>query len=87
MRLKKLIVAAVTSDARTSAERAMNRAPASTDPPASSAAGSAGRIRLRKNAEPRNDSASATMANGADSTCTSIPPTLGPPTNDSARLP
>ena len=82
-----MIVAAEISDARTTAERAMNRAPASTGPPASSAAGSAGWIRLRKNAEPRNDSASAAMVTGADSTCTSTPATLGPPTNDSARLP
>ncbi len=65
----------------------MNRAPAVTEPFPSSAGGSAGRIRPRKNAEPRNDSASATTANGAVSTCTSSPPMLGPPTNDSARLP
>jgi hypothetical protein len=50
-------VAAATSDARTRAERAMNRAPAVTDPLSSLTGGSAGRIRPRKNAEPRNDSA------------------------------
>ena len=43
----------------------MNRAPAVTDPSPSLAGGSAGRIRPRKNAEPRNDSASAATANGA----------------------
>ena len=87
MRLKKLMVATAISDPRTMPEPAMNRTPAMTDPWPSSAGGSAGRIRLRKNAEPRNDSASAAMANGAVSTCTSTPPRLGPPTNDSARLP
>ena len=65
----------------------MNRAPAMIDPSPVSAGGSAGRIRVRKNAEPRNDSTSAMMASGAVNTCTSRPPTLGPPTNDSARLP
>jgi len=45
MRLKKLIVAAEISDARTRAEPAMNRAPAVTEPWPSSAGGSAGRIR------------------------------------------
>ena len=87
MRLKKLTVATAISDARTRAELAMNRAPARTEPWPSSVGGSAGRIRLRKNAEPRNDSASAAIAAGADSACTRIPPMLGPPTNDSARLP
>ena len=45
----------------------MNRAPAVTEPGPSSVGGSAGRIRPRKNAEPRNDSASAATATGADS--------------------
>ena len=66
----------------------MNRAPASRPPrPGGPVGGSAERIRLRNQADPRNDSASATTANGAVSHCTSRPPTLGPPTNDSARLP
>jgi hypothetical protein len=65
----------------------MNRAPAVTEPSPSSAGGSAGRIRPRKNADPRNDSASATTANGAESACTSTPQMLGPPAKDSARLP
>ena len=65
MRLKKLIAATAMSDARTRAEPAMNRAPAVTDPRPSSAGGSVGLIRPRKNAEPRNDSASAATGTGA----------------------
>jgi len=43
----------------------MNRAPAVTEPsPVRSGGASFGRIRCRKNAEPRKDSASATIANG-----------------------
>jgi len=64
--VKKLTVATAISDARTMPEPAMNRTPALTDPSLWSAGGSAGRIRPRKKAEPRNDSASAAMANGDD---------------------
>ena len=87
IRLKKLIVATPISDARTMGDWTVNRSPAVTAPLLSSAGGSAGRIRRRKNAEPRKDSASAMTANGAVNTCTSMPPMLGPPVNDSARLP
>src|ERR1700739_1648009 len=80
MRLKKLIVATPVSDARTIRSWAMNLTPAVTAPFPSSAGGSAGRIRPRKNAEPRNDSASAMTANGAVHTCTSRPPMLDRPT-------
>ena len=52
-----------------------------------SVGGSAARSALSEKAEPRNESASATSATGADSSCTSRPPMLGPPTNESARLP
>jgi len=48
--------------------------------------GSAGEIRPRKNAEARNETASAAMANGADNICTKRPPRPGPPTSESARL-
>ncbi len=68
-------------------ERAMNRSPSVTPPLPSSAGGSAGSIRRRKNADPRNDSASATIAKGAVSSCVSSPPSDGPMTNDMARLP
>ena len=44
-------------------------------------------MRPRNSAEPRNDAASASSAIGADRTCTSIPPRLGPATEASARLP
>ena len=66
----------------------MKRAPALSAPRwrSWSGAGSAGRMRPRKNAEPRNESASAASANGADRASTSSPPTLGPATADSARL-
>ncbi len=82
------MVATASSEARTIGEPAMNRAPAVTEPFAvlSSADGSAGRMRRKKKADPRNDTASATMANGAENSCTSSPPMLGPPTNDSALL-
>ena len=49
--------------------------------------GSAGLIIASWTAEPRNDSASATIANGAVSASTSRPPTDGPPMNENARLP
>jgi len=61
-----LIVATPISDARTIRSWAMNLTPAVTAPFPWSAGGSAGRIRPRKNAEPRNDSASAMTANGAE---------------------
>ena len=62
IRLKKLMVATASSEARTIGEPAMNRAPAVTEPFAvlSSADGSAGRMRRKKKADPRNDTASAT---------------------------
>jgi hypothetical protein len=75
------------SDARTMGERAINRRPAVTPPGRSSAGGSTGRIPDRKKAEPRKDSASAAIANGAVMNCASSPLADGPPTNDSARLP
>ena len=88
MKLNRLIVATDASEARTMPGRAMNRAPAASAPlPPSSVCASAGRMRARKKAEPRNDSASAATANGADSAWTSSPPRLGPATNDTARLP
>ena len=88
MKLKKLITDTQASEGRRMGEVQMKRAPALRPPRrlAWSGAGSAGWMRLRKNAEPRNDSASAASANGADRACTSRPPTLGPPTAASARL-
>ena len=65
----------------------MNRAPADSAPsPPPVAGASLGLIRRRKNAEPRKDKASAAIANGALSACTSRPPRLGPPTKEKARL-
>src|SRR3984957_18849744 len=87
MRLKKLIVPTASSEERTIGEEIMNRAPAVTAPLSVLAGGSVVLVRTRKNAEPRNDSASASTAIGADSNCTSTPPMLGPATYDSARLP
>ena len=87
-KLKKLMTAAEISEARTIGEPRMNRAPADSAPrPPPAAGASAGLIRRRKNAEPRNERASAAIANGALSACTSSPPRLGPPTKENARLP
>jgi hypothetical protein len=87
IRVKKLITATPVSAARTTGARLMNRSPAVTPPAPSEDGGSAGRIEASWKAEPRNDSASATMAYGAVSASTSSPPTDGPPMNDSDRLP
>ena len=88
MKLKKLIVAVAPSAGRTIGEPSTKRRPATTCPfVASSVGGSTGEIRPRKNAEARNEHASTTSVTGAVITCTSTPPTLGPPTNESARLP
>jgi hypothetical protein len=54
---------------------------------ASSVGGSTGLIDPSANAEARNETASAMSAPGAESTWTSRPPTLGPPTYENARLP
>ena len=81
------MTATPVSDARTIADPLMNFRPAVTPSVPSAEGGSAGRIRLRKNAEPRYDSASATTAYGAVSASTSRPPTDGPPISDSDRLP
>jgi hypothetical protein len=80
IRSNKLTIATAMSDARTMALPAMNRRPAVTPPGARSAGGSAGRIRPRKNAEPRKDSASAAIAYGAVSAWASSPPADGPAT-------
>ncbi len=85
--LKKLITATPVSDARMMGERATNRSPAVTPSAPSDEGGSAGLIIASWTAEPRNDSASATTANGAVSASTSRPPTDGPPMNENARLP
>src|SRR5829696_4149398 len=87
-KLKKLIVAVAPSAARTVGEPKTQRTPATTCPSAaSSVGGSTGEIRPRKKAEARNEQASTTSVTGAEISCTSTPPTLGPPTYDSARLP
>src|SRR5438094_8186519 len=87
-KLKKLIVAVASSEARTIGEPRMYLAPtARRPPPSASAGGSTGEMRLRENAETRNETASVTSVTGAESNCTRKPPRLGPPTNESARLP
>ncbi len=86
--LKKLITATPVSEARMMGTRATNRSPAVTPSAPSDEGGSAGLIMASWTAEPRNDSASATTANGAVSAfSTSRPPTDGPPMNENARLP
>ncbi len=87
-KLKKLMIETASSEARTTGECLMNLAPAVSEPlPGSAAGGSFGWIRARKHAEPRNEAASASTASGAVRNWTSAPPTLGPPTNENARLP
>src|SRR5919204_606165 len=82
-KLKKLIVAVASSDARMIDVLAMNRAPAERCPrSASSVGGSTGLIVRRQSAETRKEQASATSATGALKSWTSSPPTLGPPTNE-----
>src|SRR5205823_13088285 len=87
-KLKKLIGAVARRAARTTGERRMKRAPATMRPFSSvDAGGSIGSIRRRKTTETRNETASATSAYGAERSCTSNPPTGGPPTYEKARLP
>src|ERR671935_230052 len=82
-KLKKLIVAVASSDARMIDVLAMNRAPAERCPrSASSVGGSTGLIVRRQSAETRKEQASATSATGALKSWTSSPPTLGPPTSE-----
>ncbi len=82
-----MITATPISDARTTGERMTQRRPAVTPPFPSSARGSTGLMRRRKKAEPRNESASVKIANGAVSSWVRMPPRDGPTTNDIARLP
>src|SRR2546423_7086892 len=87
-KLKKLIVAVASSEARTIGEPRMYRMPAFKCPrSAFSVGGSTGEIDLRASAEATKETASTTSAPGADRAWTSSPPTLGPPTYESARLP
>src|SRR5437763_3357608 len=87
-KLKKLIVALAPSAERTIFEPAMKRTPATTWPSSSAAVGgSTGEMLPRKKADQRNESESTTRAYGAERACTSPPATLGPPTNEKARLP
>src|SRR5919197_2235795 len=87
-KLKKLIVAVASSEARITGDRQRYRRPALMCPlSASSVGGSTGLIELRVNAETTKETASAISAPGAESAWTRRPPTLGPPTNEKARLP
>jgi hypothetical protein len=66
----------------------MYRMPARTSPcSASSVGGSAGLIEWSESAEARKESESARSAPGAENSCTTRPPRLGPATNENARLP
>src|SRR5690349_21482674 len=87
-KLKKLIVAVESSFARTIGEPQMYLMLAFRWPrPASSTGGSCGWIERIVSAETTNENASTTSASGAENTCTSSPPKLGPATNEKARLP
>jgi hypothetical protein len=85
--LKKLSVAVARSVGRTTAEPAIQRSPTVTPPSSSSGGGSAGRIRRRSAPEPRNEKASRSSAPGAVRAWTRNPATVGPATNEKARLP
>src|ERR1700722_18888547 len=87
MTLKKLTTATPVSDARTIGSAAMNRMPAVTPSSSSAGGGSSGRMEASCKADPMNDRASMSTANGALSVCTSSPPTEGPPSRDIALLP
>src|SRR5437764_15062960 len=88
MKLKRLIVAVASSEARIVGFPNTKRIPATTWPrSASSVGGSSGEIELRKNAEKRNETESTSSAKGAFSAWTRRPPRLGPATNENARLP
>src|SRR5262245_27740902 len=87
-KLKKLSVDVASSENQIIGVRRMKCHPALRCPrSASSVGGSTGEIRLSANAEATNENESTTSAAGADRICTIRPPRLGPPTNDSARLP
>src|SRR5205085_1907910 len=87
-KLKQWIVAGAPSAVRIVAERRMNRTPATTCPLSPPEVGaSSGSIPRRNHADPRNETASTASAYGADSACTRPPATLGPATNENARLP
>src|SRR6476661_8760503 len=77
-KLKKLIVAVASSEARIRGECRIQDAPARRWPcSAGSVGGSSGEILLSEKAEIRYEKASARSAAGADSACTSRPPALG----------
>src|SRR6516225_9933980 len=87
-RLKKLIVVVAQSAARKMGECAIKRAPPITAASAGRATGGwVGAMRVKQAAETRNDAASPIRATGADRSCTSNPPRLGPPTNENALVP
>jgi len=87
-RLKRLIVAVASREARITGERQMYRAPAWRWPRSTaSVAGSTGEIERSMKAETRKETASAISAPGAERSWTRRPPTLEPPMNEKARLP
>ena len=89
--VKRLMVATDSSTPRMIGSRRTNESPARScsrvEPPSGSIGGSGERMRRRKTTDPRNDSASPSMASGAPKTWTSRPPIVGPPTEASDRLP
>src|SRR3954465_1279964 len=87
-KLKKLIVAVPSSELLTPLALRMQRMPDVMWPrSAGSTGGSSGEIERSVSAETTNETASTTSAMGAEKACTRAPPTLGPATNEKARLP
>src|SRR2546423_10205104 len=85
---KRLTVAVAPSAGHMMRELRMKRRPSRTPPRLSaSPTGSSGGIRESIEAETRKENASARSAAGPESSCTSSPPTLGPPRKEKARLP
>src|ERR1051326_5454645 len=87
-KLKKLIVAVASSELRTIAELRMKRMPDLMWPrSAGSTGGSSGGVERSGRGEATKEKAATTSAIRAENPCTRTPPTLGPATNEKARLP
>ncbi len=90
MKVKKLTVLVQPRAARSTGCRSTSMSPSRTRPRVDVRRGGGGvsvtGMRLSSSAEPRNETASTTIATGALSAWTSPPPTAGPAMKDSDRL-
>ena len=89
--VNRLTVATESSVGRMIGSPITNDSPASrrsrVDPSSCSIGGSGAWIRRRKSTDPRYEKASPSIASGAPSTWTRMPPMVGPATDASERLP